>query len=196
VRDLSTFLPLIQRNASRLSCLVDDLLVVSRLDAGMIVLDEHDVDLVDLVASTVEDLRAHAASRSMTLRLRSTPGPLLRGDSGRLQQVVENLLTNAIKFTEAGTTVELGCTYASGAWTVSVRDHGPGIEPQEQERIFERFYRTRSSTAAGTQGTGLGLTIARGLVALHGGTLTAHSPLGGGAELVCVLPDRSVSPRP
>lgn len=190
--DLQRFLELIARNAVRLSRLVDDLLVVSRLDTGILVLHEEQVDPVALVASLLDDLAPRAVERNVTLRLRSEPGPLLRADPVRLQQVVENLVTNAIKFTEPGTAVDIRCTHRDGAWTIAVRDRGPGVADDERERIFERFYRARSAQSAGTLGTGLGLTIARGLVALHGGTLGVRSPSGGGAELVCVLPVRPI----
>lgn len=189
-QDLPRFLELIQRNARRLSRLVDDLLVVSRLDTGMLSLEQRPVDVVMLVAAAVEDLGPVAAERGVTLRFRSTAGPPLAGDALRLQQVVENLLTNAIKFTEAGTAVDVRCTHDGGRWTIAVRDYGPGIAPDERELVFDRFYRSPATVAAGTKGSGLGLTIARGLVELHGGTLTACTPVGGGAELVCVLPER------
>jgi PAS domain S-box-containing protein len=190
--DLDRFLEIIERNANRLSHLVEDLLVQSRLDTGLLTLAAVEVDLPALVAAVVDDHRDPARGRRVELRVHAHPGPPVVGDPGRLQQVVDNLVSNAVKFTAADSTVDVSVERRTGAWELIVRDRGPGVPPEDRDRVFDRFYRSPGSGSVA--GTGLGLAITKGLVGLHGGVITAEDAPGGGALFRCRLPDGAVSP--
>jgi PAS domain S-box-containing protein len=188
VADMDRFLDIVQRNALRLGRLVEDLLVLSRLDAGLLTLAVSEVDLGALVTSVAHDLASVANQRDVEIVVRADSGPPVAGDPLRLHQIVENLVTNAIKFTHASTKVEITVAPADDGWTIDVRDHGPGVPEAEAERVFERFYRSTAHVGA-VPGTGLGLAIAKGLVVLHGGTLVVTNAPDGGARFRCALPD-------
>lgn len=185
---LDEYLALMARNVDRLRTLTEDLLVVGQLDTGMLTLDLARIDVPALVAGVADDLAPLAGERGMHLRVDAHDGPRLLGDPVRLQQVLVNVLANAVKFGEPGTPVDLAAQPVGATWHLTVRDHGPGIPASEREAVFERFHRSASARRAAVPGTGLGLTIARGIAVLHGGTLTAEEAPGGGACLRCILP--------
>lgn len=171
----------------RMGRLVDDLLLLARLDQQQ-PLDLSDVDLGDLARDAVADLRATEPACEIALDAHQ-PARVL-GDEARLRQVVTNLLTNACTHTPPGTTVRL--TVDAGAdgreASITVADDGPGISPEDQERIFERFYRADPSRSRRSGGTGLGLAIVAAVVAGHGGTVTVASAPGEGARFTVYLP--------
>lgn len=185
--ELTTFLDVIGRNAGRLSRLVEDLLTVGRLDAGMVELLPGPVDVPALVADVVDGFRAQAAAADVELGLESGPGPVLIGDEFRLRQVVENLLTNAVKFAGSGARVQVRCGATAEAWVLDVADDGPGIPAEEAAEVFRPFFRSRAGSRSQVPGTGLGLAIVRGLVALHGGTAVLV-PTDIGTCVRCTLP--------
>lgn len=163
--------------------LIDGLNDAVTMESGRMRLDLGTVDLAallrDVVASTPVD------DRTVTLTLGDGPVPV-QADPGRLAQVVRNLLTNAAKYSPPGGPIEIGIERAGGKAVVAVRDHGPGVPPEERERLFQKF--ARLSTAGGTRGSGLGLFISRGIVQDHGGELWADWPDDGGSVFRFTMP--------
>jgi signal transduction histidine kinase len=181
-----SFLALIEEETSRLARLVGDVLDTSRIEAGTFSLSLGDVDLAELIHETA----AVASMGQSDVRVRAvveSPLPVVRGDRDRMRQVLMNLLTNAVKYTVAGDEVELEAGASNGLVEVVVRDHGPGIAPEEQTVIFEKFGRA-APTGPTKPGAGLGLFIARSIAEAHGGTLAVESEPGGGATFLLTLP--------
>ena len=185
----------IERESKRMSLLVEDLLMLARLDAQR-PLERRPVDLLALASDTVHNLRAVDATRHpdgpprpIDLEIRSGEGTLeVSGDEARLRQVLGNLAGNALVHTPQGTSVTVRLTPAEHEVLMEVVDTGPGLPPQEAERIFERFYRTDTSRSRDSGGTGLGLSIVQALVASHGGTVSVDSTLGEGTTFTVRLP--------
>lgn len=173
------FVGVIQRNISRLTGLVEDLLFVARLDEGRVQLTETTVDVAELLAQAADTARPSAASRSIALDVQAGPLPSVRGDRERLAQMIDNLVSNAVKFTQPGGTVTLRARDGDGRVHVDVADTGIGIPADELERLFERFF--RASTARDEfPGTGLGLAISQSIAEAHGTQLHVTSEVGRG----------------
>ncbi|HZG93214.1 MAG TPA: HAMP domain-containing sensor histidine kinase [Mycobacteriales bacterium] len=195
VRDADATARLMRRiedEAARMGLLVDDLLLLARLDQQR-PLERQRVDLLAVATDAVHDARVVAPERRIDLRL--APGltaPVVVGDEARLRQVVGNLVTNALTHTpeDAAVTVALATEEAHGAGRVvlEVRDRGPGLAPGDAERVFERFYRADSSRTRSSGGSGLGLSIVAALIAAHGGTVGVTSRVGSGTTFRVVLP--------
>jgi len=173
---------------TRMIGLVSEILDIERAEAGKLELRRTPVDLARLVGEAVERFEAVATQQAIDLAL-AVDGqpPLVHGDAGRLEQVVMNLLTNALKFTPPGGTVQVTVAPAPGGVEVAVRDTGPGIAAEEMSLLFEKFSQT-SATRGTRPGSGLGLVIARHLVEAHGGRIWAESELGGGSRFAFRLP--------
>jgi signal transduction histidine kinase len=162
----------------RLGRLVAELLDLSRLDAGAVILDLQEVPVADLLAQTITEaeIAARAAGRDVRMLTDVRPsGMTVRADRGRLHQVLLNLLDNAARHGPAGGTVCVTARTGEGTLVIEVSDEGPGIDPEDRERVFHRF--TRGERVVGG-GTGLGLAIARWAVDLHGGQIAAIEPSG------------------
>jgi len=170
--------------------LINDVLDLSKIEAGQLVLALAEYSMKEIVETVIASLDALAIEKGLILAVELAPDlPTGRGDQRRLLQVLLNLVGNAIKFTEeGGVGVEVGVT--GPAFEVSVRDTGPGIAPADQERIFEEFQQADTSTTRPKGGTGLGLAIARRIVALHGGRLWVESVSGEGATFRFSVPVR------
>ncbi|HVF36004.1 MAG TPA: PAS domain S-box protein, partial [Candidatus Saccharimonadia bacterium] len=179
----------IERQVSHLSRLVDDLLDVSRITQGKIVIEKDVVELADVAARAAEATRPYIDARGHTLVLDvSPPHALVEGDLVRLVQVVSNLLHNAAKFTPDGGRIELSVTGGERA-QIRVRDNGEGIASDLLPRVFDVFAQGESGIERARGGLGLGLTIARQIIELHGGTIRARSAgPGQGSEFSVVLP--------
>jgi len=182
----------IEGEARRMSGLVEDLLVLARLD-GRRPMQLGAVDLTVLVGDAAQDARAIDPGRRITLTgLDGELAPtVVPGDEGKLRQVLANLVGNALNHTPPGSPVEvaLGNRPAEGFAVVEVRDHGPGINPQEARRVFERFYRSDPSRSRGAGGgSGLGLAIVAAIVDAHRGRVGVAKTPGGGATFVVHLP--------
>ena len=183
-------LEVIRRNARLLLSHVNDLLDVSKLEAGKIELDYREVDLGHLVRLVGAHLATAVADRGITFTVRADERVPAQIDPGRVQQVLLNLVSNAAKFTpDAGVIrIELTQPPGSSSAVVEIADSGPGIAPQDRAVVFERFRQIDGGPARRFGGTGLGLSIARELVGLHGGTLTVAGAPEGGALLRAELP--------
>jgi len=182
------YLTVIDRNAGRLLRLVEDLLFVAQMDEGRFVLDKTDFDLVEVLAEAVEAARPLADKRQVDLRDHSEATLRLLGDRDRVAQVIDNLLSNALKFTPEGGEVTVDVARSNGTARLVVADTGVGMRRDEIGHLFERFYRTEAATAQAVQGSGLGLSICKAIVEAHGGAITADSLLGHGTSLTIELP--------
>jgi len=189
------FLGVVERNANRLLDLVGDLLFLAQIEAGKLTLEVGAVDLAAVAAESVETSRPLAEEKDITLTLATSPLPLLAGDRARLAQLLDNLVSNAIKFTPEGGRVDVRASSARGNTVLEVRDTGMGISADEQEYVFERFFRTSRATEQAIQGTGLGLAISKAIVHAHGGQITLASNEGEGATFRVVIPLRAAKPR-
>lgn len=180
---------LVDENARRMRSLVDDLLDISRLEHGRLRLHRTRFDLAPVLGHGVEEMQPLAARKNQHLSLEIEPPDAgLYADAGRVEQVVLNLLANAVKYTPEGGTIQLIARQDGAATEVAVQDNGPGISEAEQGRIFERFYRSKQHEGATVSGTGLGLPIALMLVELHGGRLWVEAAPGGGSIFRFTIP--------
>ena len=187
-RDMEMVMSRIEGESQRMGLLVEDLLLLARLDAQR-PLDETRVDLLSLATDAVHDAQAVAPNRRVILEVFDGPGtPEVLGDEARLRQVLSNLVGNALQHTpeSASITVRVG-TEADDA-ILEVIDEGPGMSPEDAQRVFERFYRADSSRARASGGTGLGLSIVDSLVEAHGGTVTMVTKRGQGCKFEVRLP--------
>jgi two-component system OmpR family sensor kinase len=175
----------VEDEARRMGVLVDDLLLLARLDQGR-PLERRPVDLEALVIDACSDARAADPNRSITSRI-AAPLSVI-GDDVRLRQALGNLLRNAIVHTPAGTPVEVELRPDGESALVSVVDHGPGIPPGHLDRVFERFHRADPERSRDQGGSGLGLSITAAIVIAHGGTISARQTPGGGATFSIRLP--------
>ena len=186
----------IERNASMLTHIIDDLLDVSRIMAGTLHLAYQPVDLTDVAEAAVEGVKMLAEERSIRITVASDPSATepVSGDASRLEQVISNLLSNAIKFTPAGGHVDVSLERAGRDMVVAVADTGQGIEPAFLPFVFEPFRQAAGATTRRHTGIGLGLAIVRQIVLLHGGTVRAESGgPGRGAIFTVSLPVMSVA---
>jgi two-component system OmpR family sensor kinase len=174
----------IMRESERMSLLVDDLLLLARLDEGR-PLERKPLDLAAVVREAVDAARVVEPGRPIELSVEPTT---LTGDQDRLRQVLDNLLANARAHTPAGTPISVELRHDDGHATLTVADRGPGLTEDQAERVFERFYRADSSRARASGGAGLGLSIVAAVVEAHGGSAEARPTPNGGATFVITLP--------
>ena len=181
---------LMDRQTQRLARLVDELLDVARISRGLIELTRETVDLSALVREAANAATARVEQRRHTLTITVPDGPLnVDGDRVRLEQIIANLVENAVKYTAAGGQIWLTLTEEDGEAALSVRDTGIGLAPDMLDRIFDLFTQIDSTLARSGGGLGLGLTVVRRLLELHGGRIEARSPgLGHGSEFIVRLP--------
>jgi two-component system OmpR family sensor kinase len=182
--DLERSMAGITREAERMSLLVDDLLLLARLDEGR-PLERKPVDLATVVREAVDAARVVEPDRPIDLLVEPVT---VTGDGARLRQVLDNLLTNARAHTPAGTPVSVEVQRVEGRAILTVADHGPGLSEERAARVFERFYRADSSRARASGGAGLGLSIVRAVTEAHGGTVDVRPTPGSGATFVIALP--------
>jgi two-component system OmpR family sensor kinase len=183
--DLAKSMDRIEQEAGRMGVLVDDLLVLARLDQGR-PLERRAVDVADLASDAVADARAVAPER--TVSFDAADPVVVNGDEIRLRQVLANLISNALNHTPAGTAIDVAVTQANGTAVLTVADHGNGLPDGDAERVFERFYRADRSRARGTGGVGLGLSIVAAITHAHDGTVVVEQTPGGGATFRVTLP--------
>jgi two-component system, OmpR family, sensor kinase len=187
-RDVELAMSRIESESRRMGLLVDDLLLLARLDAQR-PLEQHHVDLLALATDAVHDAQSVAPNRRIAMEVFDGPGtPEVIGDEARLRQVLSNLVANALQHTPetAGITVRVGTEGDHAVFEVI--DKGPGMCKEDAERVFERFYRADSSRARASGGTGLGLSIVDSLVYAHGGTVTVETGPGEGCRFRVNLP--------
>ena len=190
IKDINSALDVIRRNADTQARLIEDLLDMNRLLSGNFKLEISRVDVDTLLRATIDGLQPAADAKGVQLKASvHSPPPTVFGDTRRLQQVLWNLVHNAIKFTAKGGRVEIRIRQGDGALEIAVHDTGRGIAPDFLPYVFERFRQEDGSSTRGAGGLGLGLSISKHLVELHGGTIDASSAgTGEGATFVVQIP--------
>ncbi len=187
----SQFLAVVDRNARRLLRLVGDLLFVAQVEAGKLSLEEGEVDLEAVARESVEAAGPRAARGGVQLTLEADHIGVWRGDRDRLAQALDNLVSNAIKFTPDGGKVTVRLHRTDENAVIEVEDTGIGISSDDMRRLFERFFRTRRATSAAIPGVGLGLSIAQAIVHGHEGEISVSSQEGQGTTFRIQLPLRA-----
>jgi signal transduction histidine kinase len=182
------YLEVVGRNADRLLHLVGDLLLVAQAEAGKLSFDWISVELVPLVAQCVQAAQPAAEAAGVELRFTSEASEPIVGDPARIGQLLDNLISNAIKFTPVGGYVDVLVDASAHSAVIEVRDTGHGIAPEDQEQLFERFFRTQSATDKAIAGTGLGLPIAKAIVDAHQGSISVDSAVHHGTTFRVELP--------
>jgi len=179
----------IEDAARRMGGLVEELLTLARLDEGQQIRQDQ-VNLTALVRDAAQDLHALDPTREVKVFCDPVKDVVITGDTQRLQQVLTNLIGNVARHTPRGTAAQISLTSTTTEAVIQVRDHGPGIAPVDEERIFERFYRADESRSRieGVGGSGLGLAIVAAIVGAHGGTVRAGQTPGGGLTVTVTLP--------
>jgi len=183
--DLPRLMNNIHKESARMAVLVDDLLLLTRLDQGR-PLDAHPVDLAAIAADAVEAARAVDPQRPLTLQ--TLDSVEVAGDRVRLRQIIDNLLANTRIHTPPATPVEVEVGTEDGVAVLRVVDHGPGLPPEQAAAVFERFYRADPSRARSDGGTGLGLSIVAAIAEAHSGSVAVRETEGGGATFAVWLP--------
>jgi signal transduction histidine kinase len=184
------FVAIVERNADRLLRLVGDLLFVAQVEAGKITLDPGLTDIEELVRQAVDTARPAATEKGIAvdLDLGVVGVSEMYADRARLGQVLDNLISNALKFTPAGGHVTVRTSHDADAIVIEVSDDGMGMSPADVKQLFERFFRTASATKQAIQGTGLGLAIVKAIVEAHHGVITVQSIAGAGTVFRVELP--------
>jgi signal transduction histidine kinase len=183
-----SYLGIVDRNSERLLHLVSDLLFLAQVDAGKLAFDIRPVDLEEIVGECVEASLPTAKAKGISLTARTEQLPKLQGDRARLAQVLDNLVSNALKFTPFGGRVEVRLKAVDGSAVVEVDDTGLGLSKEEQEKLFERFFRSSRAAENAMPGTGLGLAIAKAIVERHGGRIELESAVNVGTTARVELP--------
>ncbi|HXD62495.1 MAG TPA: ATP-binding protein [Lacisediminihabitans sp.] len=182
------YLGVAERNAHRLLRLVGDLLFTAQVESGKFNLDQKEQDLAPILLASVESARPVAAAAGITLHTNVVEGLLVNGDSVRLGQACDNLMSNAIKFTPSGGSVTLGLQPDGDNVVITVQDTGMGIAASELDKLFSRFFRASTATRNAVPGVGLGLVITRAIIRAHGGDMGVTSEEGVGTCFSMTLP--------
>ncbi|TCC08339.1 sensor histidine kinase [Kribbella soli] len=188
---------IVGRAIQRMTRLVEDLLASARRSSPAFV--DADVDLATIAGEAAEEYELLAADRELHVVRRLSPGPIAAGDASALRRAVDNLLSNAVRLARGGSELVLAVGSRNGWAWIAVRDEGPGIAPDDADRVFDRFYRAGQQqppatvASTGQRRAGLGLAIVRQIAESHGGTVTLHSELGIGTTFVIWLPERSLT---
>lgn len=173
--------------ASVLRTLVDDILDLASIDAGTMQIESQELTFVECVDEVLETVAGDIQSKGLSVDVKVANRDVkVLADPHRLHQILRNLVSNAINFSPDGGAISIGGALHGGLFEVTVSDDGPGIEPSERAKVFDRF--EARSAAGGRQGTGLGLSIVRGFTEMHGGTVTINESASGGACFVCTFP--------
>jgi PAS domain S-box-containing protein len=183
------FLAVVRHNADRLAALIGDLLDVARIEAGQLALRPTALDIARVIREVAASFRPQVARKRQRLVVRAPGGlPAVWGDSERVTQILTNLVSNAHKYTPEGGQITVVAAAAGDGIRLEVRDTGVGLSPEEQARLFTRFYRAQNRATQEAGGTGLGLAITRALVEAHGGRIAVESSPGRGATFRLTLP--------
>lgn len=193
-RDQVAFIGTIRSSSELMLHIIEDLLDLAKIESGKLELDLARVDLARLAEHNVIMSRVLAAKKGTGIELRIDGGPFpMLIDPPKIEQVLNNLIGNAVKFSPPGSTVEVRLTRGDGRVVIAVADQGPGVPPDELDRLFRPFERTRVRSTAGEKSTGLGLAIVKRIVEGHHGEIRVESGPGGkGSAFVVTLPERGL----
>jgi two-component system phosphate regulon sensor histidine kinase PhoR len=187
--ELLRILEVMERHSDRLNALVEDVLSLARLESPTAELDLSEISLPDFLGEILRDWEKRLEAKQLKSRLDVPPDlPKLEADESRLQEVIYNLLDNAVKYSPAGSLISLQAAVSGDRMRISVADQGIGIREADLPRIFERFYRADKGRSRELGGTGLGLSIVKHIAQLHGGTAEAESEPGKGTTISVLLP--------
>jgi signal transduction histidine kinase len=188
-REAREILQIMEKHSQRLNAIVEDLLTLARLESRELPLRPEPLDAADFLAQMARDWQVRATRKKIVIAVEAVPGlPVLSADPFRMEQVFNNLLDNAVKYTPEGGRVGLRAEPADGGVLFSVSDTGPGIPPASLPHIFERFYRVDRDRSRELGGTGLGLSIVKHIAAQHGGSVDAQSVYGQGTTIRVKIP--------
>jgi signal transduction histidine kinase len=182
------FLTVLDRNSQRLLDLVGDLLFLAKVDAGEFAIALDDVDLGTIVEESIESCRPIAQTREIEIATSIASLPRLPGDGARLAQVLDNLISNALKFTPPGGRVEVTLSARDGHAVLEVADNGVGVPAEDRPRLFDRFFRSSLAASHAIPGSGLGLAITKAIVEAHGGQITLESDKDRGTTVRVEIP--------
>jgi PAS domain S-box-containing protein len=191
--DQRRLLAVVDRNSKRLMHLVGDLLFLAQVEAGKLALELSEIALNEVVAESVEAAKPIADEKGIELRVSLDHAPRMMGDRSRLAQVLDNLVSNALKFTPEGGSVDVRMSVEGDNVVIEVADTGMGIAAAEQEHLFDRFFRSTEASEQAIPGTGLGLTIVKAIVERHDGNIDVESAEGEGTTMRVRLPVRKPS---
>jgi two-component system phosphate regulon sensor histidine kinase PhoR len=189
--DRHRYVEIIARNARRMSNLVDDLLTLSKIEAGSARTEGSDVDVDDLARGLLDDLAQRLEVENIEVKLHSSASAVARADRRAVEQILSNLLDDALKYTDARGRIDFEIETKDDELVISIEDTGHGIPPEDQSRIFERFYRVDAARSRALGGTGLGLSIVKHLVQSMGGEVRVESVPGKGSRFSFTLPRAS-----
>jgi two-component system phosphate regulon sensor histidine kinase PhoR len=194
-KEISGIFQVLDRHSQRLNALVEDLLVLARLESRREVIRFENVDLHESINAIAMDWAVKMAAKGVTLDVTvAADVPVIRADPLRLDQIFSNLLDNALKYTPAGGCIAIQAACEGDQVVLCVEDNGAGIPPQDLPHIFERFYRADKARSREMGGTGLGLSIVKHIAQAHGGSAEAQSTLGKGAAIIVKLPVEAREP--
>lgn len=192
-RDQAAFIETIRSSSDFMLHLVDDLLDLAKIESGKLELDLAQVDLAEVVERNVAMNRVLAAKKGIGIELRTADGPFpMLIDVPKIEQVLNNLIGNAVKFSPPESVVEVRLSRGDGRVGVAVADQGPGVPPDELDRLFRPFERTRVRSTAGEKSTGLGLAIVKRIVEGHRGEIRVESGPEGGSTFLVTLPEQGL----
>jgi signal transduction histidine kinase len=186
--DSGEYLDIIQRNAERLLRMVGELVELQGLEEGVARLELAPISVPTVARESVKSGWATAAVDGVSLDIVAQDGPAVQADSGRIQQVLDNLISNAVKFSPTGGRVEVRATHDTSEWRIDVADTGMGIPAGEVDRLFDRFFRASNARETRVPGSGLGLPTAKAITELHGGRIEVASVVGTGTTFSVYLP--------
>jgi two-component system sensor histidine kinase GlrK len=187
-------LGIVQEDCLKIERLINELLDLSKMEAGMMHLQPERTGFPEIVAAAVQEMNPVAQKRDIRIRVEGGHGAVVDADPGRIRQVVTNLISNAIKFSPEGSRVTVSWALEHDRMVCAVADQGPGIPDSAREAIFEKFHQLAPQALSAVRGTGLGLPISRKIVEAHGGALWVECPPGGGSVFRFSLPLSGVSP--
>jgi two-component system sensor histidine kinase SenX3 len=177
------------KESARLAALVQDIIELSRLQGANVAQQGHPVDINDVISEAVDRSQLPAESKNIQIVIGGRADAKVYGDQDLLVTALRNLIDNAIRYSPENTRVGIGVRSKEGLVSVSVTDQGEGLSPEDQERVFERFYRVDAARSRHTGGTGLGLSIVKHVVSNHGGEVTLWSQPGQGSTFTLRLPE-------
>ncbi len=188
IEDYPKYLKIIKSETGRLNRLTSDILQTAKIQSGKIELNKQYIHASEMFVSVVEKMKKLAEEKSISITVECDEETIVHADGDRLYQVLDNVIGNAIKYTVIGGGIRLKAMYVGSGVEFSISDTGEGISEENLLHVFERFYRTDKSRSSVNGGSGLGLSIAKNLVELHGGSIRAESIQGDGTTIIFDIP--------